>query len=205
MKIELNLVSKRFNYEWIFRDLTYNFESGVACAIVGPNGSGKSTLLKVISGQLTPSGGKINYIDTIPFTTENIFNQVAFSAPYIDLVDDFNLQEYLQFHFSFKKIRGGISISDLLEISGLQKHKNKSLKSFSSGMKQRVKLITTILSDTTILLLDEPTSNLDNAGVIWYQQLMEHNRKDRIVIVGSNMEREYPFCNNILDIALFKK
>ena len=72
-------------------------------------------------------------------------------------------------------------------------------------MKQRVKLITAILSDTTLLLLDEPTSNLDAAGVIWYQQLIADYKKDRIVIVGSNMEREYQFCNKSLDIAEYKK
>ena len=205
MKIELRGVSKRFNYEWIFRDLTFDFESGNSYGITGQNGSGKSTLIKIISGQLTPSEGIITYHDTKPCSVENIYAEVAFTAPYIDLVDDFNLSEYLQFHFSFKKILKGHSQSDLLEISGLQKHRNKSLKTFSSGMKQRVKLITTILSDTKLLLLDEPTSNLDAAGVSWYGQLMEDNRNDRIVIVGSNMEREYQFCNKSLDIADYKK
>ena len=72
-------------------------------------------------------------------------------------------------------------------------------------MKQRVKLITTILSDTKLLLLDEPSSNLDAAGVLWYQQLMDQYRNDRIVIVGSNMEREYLYCNKTLNIADYKK
>ena len=205
MKIELRGVSKRFNYEWIFRGLNFDFESGNSYAIIGQNGSGKSTLLKIISGQLSPSEGAILFNAKKKITAENIYAEIAFTAPYIELVDDFNLTEYLRFHFSFKKVLNGHSQSDLLEISGLQKHRNKSLKTFSSGMKQRVKLITAILSDTTLLLLDEPTSNLDAAGVIWYQQLIADYKKDRIVIVGSNMEREYQFCNKSLDIAEYKK
>jgi len=204
MKIELRGVSKRFNYEWIFRDLTFDFESGNSYAIIGQNGSGKSTLLKIISGQLSPSEGSVIYTSQKKITAENIYSEVSFTAPYIELVDDFNLTEYLQFHFSFKKVLNGRSQNNLLEISGLQKHRNKSLKTFSSGMKQRVKLVTAILSDTPILLLDEPTSNLDIAGVAWYLQLMEEYKKDRIVIIGSNMEREYHFCNNTLDITDYK-
>lgn len=205
MKIELLGVSKRFNYEWIFRDLNYNFESSNSYAITGQNGSGKSTLLKIISGQLSPSEGSISYYHQKSIPVENIYTEVAFTAPYIELVDDFSLFEYLQFHFSFKKVLNGHTLTELLEISGLQKHRNKSLKTFSSGMKQRVKLITTILSDTKLLLLDEPSSNLDAAGVLWYQQLMDQYRSERIVIVGSNMEREYLFCNKTLNIAEYKK
>ncbi len=204
MKIELKHVSKRFNYEWIFRELTFDFESGNSYAITGQNGSGKSTLLKIISGQLSPSEGSVIYSAQKIINAENIYAEVSFTAPYIELIDDFNLTEYLQFHFSFKKVLKGRSQNDLLEISGLQKHRNKSLKTFSSGMKQRVKLITAILSDTPILLLDEPTSNLDTAGVAWYLQLIEEYKNDRIVIIGSNMEREYHFCNIILDITEYK-
>ena len=205
MKIELLGISKRFNYEWIFRDLSYSFEPSNSYAITGQNGSGKSTLLKIISGQLSPSEGSISYLDQKKITIENIYTEVAFTAPYIELVDDFSLFEYLRFHFSFKKVLNGYSLIELLEISGLQNHRNKSLKTFSSGMKQRVKLITTILSDTKLLLLDEPSSNLDAAGVLWYQQLMDQYRNDRIVIVGSNMEREYLYCNKTLNIADYKK
>lgn len=205
MKIILQHLAKRFNYEWIFRDLNHEFKDGNAYAITGPNGSGKSTLLKIISGQLTPSEGTINYSDNnSEINVNDIFQHVSYSAPYIDLIDDFTLKEYLEFHFSFKKIINNHTIDQLLEISGLNKHKNKSLKSFSSGMKQRAKLTSAILSETHILLLDEPTTNLDKEGVEWYLNLIQQNLKNRVVIVGSNMEREYGFCKEVVDISGYK-
>ncbi len=205
MKIELRGVSKRFNYEWIFRDLTFDFETGNSYAITGQNGSGKSTLLKIISGQLSPSEGTMSYTSEKTFTPDEIYGQIAFTAPYIELIEDFNLLEFLQFHFSFKTPLKGLKINDVLDISGLQKQNKKSLKTFSSGMKQRVKLVTAILSSTPVLLLDEPTSNLDESGVEWYKQLIDKYRQNRIVIVGSNMTREYLFCTQTIDMAAFRK
>ncbi len=204
MKITLSNLSKRFNYEWIFRDINYTFESGNAYALTGPNGSGKSTLLKIISGQLTPSAGTINYGNDKPILVEDIFAHVSFCAPYIDLIEEFTFEELLRFHFSFKKAINNYSIQQLMEIAELNKHKHKPFKSFSSGMKQRVKLITTLLSDTSIVILDEPTTNLDNAGVEWYLNLVNTNRNNRIIITGSNMEREYQYCNHIINIADYK-
>ncbi len=204
MKIQLESLSKRFNYEWIFRNLNTDFESGKAYAITGPNGSGKSTLIKIISGQLSPSEGKISYFDTAQIDIDNVYQYIAFAAPYVDLIDDFNLKEYLTFHFSFKKPRNNASLEDILQISGLEKHQNKSLKTFSSGMKQRVKLITAIYSNTEVLLLDEPTSNLDEKGVEWYLDLIHSTRENRIVIIGSNMEREYAFCEHTLQMSEYK-
>jgi len=204
MKITLSNLSKRFNYEWIFRDINYVFESGNAYALTGPNGSGKSTLLKIISGQLTPSAGTINYTAEKLIPVEDIFTHVSFCAPYIDLIEEFTLTELLRFHFSFKKTMHNYSIEQLIEIAELNKHKNKPFKSFSSGMKQRVKLITTLFSDTPIVILDEPTTNLDNAGVAWYLNLVNSIRANRIIITGSNMEREYQYCNYTINIADYK-
>lgn len=204
MKITLSNLSKRFNYEWIFRDINYVFDSGNAYALTGPNGSGKSTLLKIISGQLSPSLGTINYTKQNPISVDEVFNEVSFCAPYIDLIEEFSFEELLVFHFSFKKIIHNYSITQLMELAELQKHKNKPFKSFSSGMKQRVKLLTTLLSDTSIVILDEPTTNLDNTGVQWYLDLVDSVKSNRIIITGSNMEREYSYCNHIINIADYK-
>ena len=204
MKIILSNISKRFNYEWIFRDINYTFESGNAYALTGPNGSGKSTLLKVISGQLSPSQGALVYDNGSNIPVEEIYAQVTFTAPYIDLIEEFTLNEILEFHFSFKKVFPGYTVSDVLAVSGLEKHSNKPIKSFSSGMKQRVKIITTLLSDNSIVILDEPTTNLDTVGVDWYLDLVEKTKQNRIIITGSNMEREYRFCNHIINIADYK-
>lgn len=206
MKITLQNLSKRFNYDWIFRDINYTFESGNAYVITGPNGSGKSTLLKVISGQLSPSEGKLHYaVDNKNIDINDIYKEVVFTAPYIDLIDDFTLTEFLHFHFSFKRTIQQITVDEIISLTGLNKHKNKPLRSFSSGMRQRVKLIAAIVSDTAILLLDEPTTNLDHEGVDWYLEMMEQYRGQRLVIVGSNMEREYAFCMHRINISDYKQ
>lgn len=204
MKILLTNLSKRFNYEWIFRDINYTLETGNAYALTGANGSGKSTLLKIISGQLSPSSGTITYFKNEQIPVENIFEDVVFTAPYIDLIDDFTLLELLEFHFSFKKIINGQTVQQLIDLSGLSKHQNKTYRSFSSGMKQRVKLITTLMSDAPLVILDEPTTNLDSAGVEWYLQLVENTNTNRIIITGSNLEREYQYCNKIINISDYK-
>lgn len=205
MKITLSNLSKRFNYEWIFRDINYTFEIGNAYALTGPNGSGKSTLLKIISGQLSPSQGTIIYFNNKLIPVDQIFQNVSFTAPYIDLIEEFTFEECLNFHFAFKRSYNNYSVKELMEIAELQKHKNKAVKSFSSGMRQRIKILTTLLADSPIILLDEPTTNLDKVGVDWYLKLIEMIKADRLIITGSNMEREYQYCNHIIDIINYKQ
>lgn len=204
MKIILQHLGKRFNYDWIFRGIEQEFISGRSYAVLGPNGSGKSTLLKVISGQLSPSEGVIQYSNDQIINADSVFKHLSYAAPYIELIEEFTLHEFFEFHCSFKKIINDHSVSDLIEICGLGKHKNKLLKSFSSGMKQRVKLTASILSKSEILLLDEPSTNLDKEGVDWYMDLIKNNLSERIVIIGSNMEREYNFCDVSIDINRYK-
>lgn len=205
MKIVLNNVSRRFNREWIFKNIEYTFESGKSFAVLGINGSGKSTLLQVLSGSLSPSSGKISYFDSDKeIDVENIYSHISISAPYLELIEDFTLSEIIKFHFNFKKRLNNISDDDIITILNMQKSKNKEIKYFSSGMKQRVKLILAVLSDTKILLLDEPTSNMDSEGIAWYHQLIKDYTKSRLVIVCSNQPEEYLFCDETLRIADYK-
>jgi len=205
MKIQLTNVSKRYNYDWIFRHVDYTFESGKHYAITGPNGSGKSTLLKVLSGHLTPSEGTISFSrDTHQVSIDQLYQYVSFSAPYIELIDEFTLDEAIRFHAGFRPFTKGLSVDDVKSAAGLGKHAGKPLKQFSSGMRQRAKLILSILSDSDILLLDEPTTNLDEAGVQWYLQMIADHCSGKLVIVGSNLEREYSFCKEIISIERYK-
>ncbi len=92
----------------------------------------------------------------------------------------------------------------VIELLGLQASKNKLIRYFSSGMKQRLKLALAFCADTPILMLDEPTSNLDSQGVDWYLSLVEQFAKDRLTIICSNQEHEYSFCQHMLSIADYK-
>ena len=92
----------------------------------------------------------------------------------------------------------------ILEILGLKNARNKTLKYFSSGMKQRVKLALAFCSNTLVLLLDEPTANLDQQGVNWYVTLIEKFTANRLTIICSNQPHEYQFCQNHIFLADYK-
>ena len=204
MKITLNNVGRRFNKEWIFRNLTTEFTSGNSYAILGPNGSGKSTLLSVLTGSLSPSEGEISFSAVKEIPVEYIYQQISLAAPYLELVETFTLTEIIDFHFKFKNFAPGIDRKTLISILGLEKSANKEIKYFSSGMKQRTKLALACCSDSPILFLDEPTSNLDVQGEDWYRELIKNFTKDRLTIIGSNQSREYEFCNMEIQITDYK-
>ncbi|TBO41556.1 ABC transporter ATP-binding protein [Pedobacter kyonggii] len=204
MNITLQNVGRRFNKEWIFRNLSTEFTSGNSYAILGPNGSGKSTLLSVLTGSLSPSEGEISFSDTKEISVENIYKYISLAAPYLELVETFTLKESIDFHFKFKNFAPGLDSKKLITILGLEKAANKEIKYFSSGMKQRTKLALACCTDTPILFLDEPTSNLDVQGINWYRELIENFGKDRLTIIGSNQIQEYNFCTNQIQISDYK-
>lgn len=204
MKISLNNVGRRFNKEWIFRGVSKEFSSGNSYAILGPNGSGKSTLLSVLTGNLTPSEGEINFFESKEIPVENIYQYISLAAPYLELVETFTLKEIIDFHFKFKNFAPNVNSKQLISILGLEKAANKEIKYFSSGMKQRTKLALACCTDSPILFLDEPTSNLDVQGINWYRELIENFTKDRLTIIGSNQISEYEFCTERLQITDFK-
>lgn len=204
MEITLNNIGRRFNKEWIFKDIDYKFKLGEKYAILGPNGSGKSTLLSIVMGNLTPSAGTISYQNPEEIKVEDIYQSISFAAPYLDLVEEFTLEETIQFHFQFKTYAAGLDANAVLGLLGLEKSQDKALKYFSSGMKQRTKLALACCTNSPILLLDEPTSNLDTQGIAWYASLIEEFAGDKMVLVGSNQAHEYSFCAHQLKITDYK-
>ncbi len=197
MKIVLENIGKRFNKEWIFRNLNYEFSAANKYSILGTNGSGKSTLLQIISGSVTPSEGSFIASDEKgAIRDELLFRQLAYAAPYLELSEEMTWKEAVRFHGKFKPFISGFSEEKIISLSGLETNADKQILNFSSGMKQRAKLSLAILSDTPLLLLDEPATNLDTNGVKWYQDLVGAFAKEKLVIVCSNYNKEeYVFCN----------
>ncbi len=206
MKIQLEQIGKKFNTEWIFRNVSFTFEENSASAILGRNGSGKSTLLQVVAGNLHPTSGTVTYVhDGQIIGVDDIFRHLAMVAPYLELIEDFTLKEMVGFHFSFKQYLPGFDISSVTEILEFPAMKHKQIRQFSSGMKQRVKLVLAILSDVPLILLDEPTMNLDAAGIGWYLELISKFARNRTVIVCSNLHQtESAFASKSLQIEDFK-
>lgn len=183
------------------------FCAGESIAILGANGSGKSTLLQVLSGYLTPSEGSISWKNNESRVgVDDIFKHVSLATPYMTNYDEFTLKENIDFFSSFKSFRNQLNGAEVAELMGLTKVYNKPLKFYSSGMKQRVKLGLAILADTSILLLDEPSSHLDSKAITWYQELLRAHASNRIVFVASNKEEaETIGCTKQILIEAFKQ
>lgn len=205
MIINLTDLGKRFNREWVFRNLNYQFETGKHYAITGPNGSGKSTLLQIISGSAIFNEGSVSYLENSkPVDQEKIFHKISFAAPYLDLVEEMSLIEFFSFHQIMKGWLASIDSKEIIYLSSLENAAHKQIRYYSSGMKQRVKLAQAIFSNVPVVLLDEPLTNLDADGVSMYHTMIEKYCKNRLVIVSSNDSKEYSFCDEIIDIRSYK-
>lgn len=233
MTISLSNAGKRFNREWIFRHFTYEFEAGQSYAITGPNGSGKSTLLQVLSGSMMINEGAIRYsgeswqmktagptsLDDGPspgpsasvtyhhslIPADAVYQYISLCAPYLEVVEEMTLAEFLDFHRGFKPFLPGLTTGFIVTAIGLQEAVHKQIRYYSSGMKQRVRLAQCIFSDTPAVLLDEPCINLDAAGIELYHRLIHEFCTKRLVIVSSNDEVEYRFCKEKIDILGWKE
>ncbi len=205
MRIELAGVGKRYRREWILRQIDLQLAAGGRYAVTGPNGSGKSTLLKMLSGHLTPSKGTIRFShqDKLVPVAE-VYEHLAFAAPYIELIEEFSLLEAIRFHERFRPLLPGLTIDSLIERLGLERARNRPVAQFSSGMKQRLKLALACCTRANFLLLDEPTTNLDAQGIAWYHSLLEEYVGDRLLIIASNVADDYRMCTGEIDILAYK-
>ncbi len=207
MQITVTNLGKRYNRQWIFRGIQYIFEAGKAYAITGPNGSGKSTLLQVIAGSLEKSEGTVEYSNNetnASIAPELIYKYLSFSAPYFELVEELTLSEFLNFHFGLKPVLQGYQIKDMLQFIELEHVKNRAIRNFSSGMKQRVKLAQAFFTNVPIIMLDEPTANFDIQGIELYNRMVQELQLNRTLIICSNDEAEISFCDQRLSVMDWK-
>lgn len=202
MKISLQNAGKRFNRDWIFRSCSLDFLPQHSYAITGPNGSGKSTLLQVIAGATLHSEGAIIYTSGEGKNITEPYLHIALSAPYLELIEELTATEMLEFHAAFKPLTA--SVKEMLASVQLEKAATKQIRYFSSGMKQRLKLAQAFFSNTPVLLLDEPTTNLDAEGIALYRNLIQQQLGKKLIIISSNVKEEYDFCEELLQMENFK-
>jgi ABC-type transport system involved in cytochrome c biogenesis ATPase subunit len=187
MTISLSDTGKRYNRDWIFRHLSFQFLPGNAYAITGSNGSGKSTLLQAISGSLLINEGTIRYEkENNAITDENIFRHVSLCAPYLELIEEMTATELLNFQQTFKPFLPHFDTVKLLQTAGLEAAAQKQIRYFS------------------VLLLDEPCTNLDQDGIALYQSLLQQHTDNRIVIISSNDPMEYAHCTARIAMGDYK-
>ncbi len=201
MKVQLIDVAKRFNKEWIFKGVNLTLEANRIYGLTGANGSGKTTLLSILSHFVAPTEGEVNY----KLGSEcDLRQSISVASPAISLLEEMSVLEAIEFHAHYKPFRNSLSSKAVIQLLGFEKHQNKLLRELSTGMKQRVKLVLAILSQSEILLLDEPGSNLDAAGFEFWKELLKNNSKDRIVVIASNDEQDLAICDQRLEMKQWK-
>ncbi len=206
MQVVLTQIAKHFGREVVFQNVDLTLGSGSRTAILGPNGSGKSTLLQLIGGALIPTAGTIEHrIGERIVPQEEVYRYIAIAAPYLGLYEDLSLRQAIHFHARFKPLRAGLGVKDVARIAYLEAALEKPVLHFSSGMKQRLKLALAILSDTPLLLLDEPASNLDAEAMVWYRELLQQNVEGRTLLIASNRQAmEHDLCDGRIEIEQYK-
>jgi len=199
-------LSKLFGRRLIFKEINFNWSGSGIFGISGPNGSGKSTLVKIVAGLISASSGKIIHKNSegeiIP---ELLHNHIGFVSPYLVLYEEFSAWENLQI---FSKIRG-VSFNEKLILFYLKQflldtRKDDLVKTYSSGMKQRLKFIFALMHSPEVLVFDEPTSNLDEEGKKVVYDIVTEEGKNKIVIVASNEVKDLELCDEVLLLEKFK-
>ena len=198
---------KKFGREWIFRNIDLEIVAGEKIAILGLNGSGKSTLLQAFTSYLTLNEGNVTYTtNTKKEEEDQVYKLLSLASPYLELIEDFTLEEHIAHAGIYKPYLNNLTTQQVIELSGLSDHSSKYIRLFSSGMKQRLKLVLAILADAPILFLDEPTTNLDAVVVEWYKKMISEYAMHKTIIVCSNsIKEEYAFCSKVIAMEDYKK
>jgi ABC-type multidrug transport system ATPase subunit len=206
MVLSLNQLGKAYQDEWIFRGIDLQLAAPSSWAVLGPNGAGKSTLLRIMAGLSLPSTGSVSYTlaDGRTLSTQEALSLCSFTAPYLELPEELSLASLLGFHFRFRRLLPALRTADLPRLLLLEGKSQQPVSRFSSGMKQRLKLGVAVLTDAPFVFLDEPLTNLDEAGVRWYRDLILTHTADRCVIVASNRPEEHDFCEREIRVADYK-
>jgi ABC-type multidrug transport system ATPase subunit len=159
----------------------------------------------IISGWIIPSSGQITYLKNgNKIQADDIYRDIDIIAPYTELIEELTLTEFLEFHFRFKSLRSGFAVEDIIQQTHLHESRNKYIRNFSSGMKQRLKLALGFFSSSPVLLLDEPTTNLDEYNKSWYAEIIKDIFNNKILIIASNQPKEYNFATDYIKIEDYK-
>ncbi|HTY11664.1 MAG TPA: ABC transporter ATP-binding protein [Bacteroidota bacterium] len=198
-------VSKVFNRRVIFDDVSFSVTQTQAVAITGKNGSGKSTLAKIVCAILTPTAGQIACsIDDAHIVPEKIYRHIGLVSPYIMMYEEFSGIENLSVFGRIRNLpeRSFEEAESLLKKFGIYERRNDEVRTYSSGMKQRLKYAAALLHHPEILVLDEPTANLDEEGVEVVRDTMRIQKENGILIIATNDKEDLEYADYRVDLAI---
>jgi len=201
MELSIQKLTKAFNQKIVFSNLDLEIGTGLRFAIAGSNGSGKSTLLKILSGGAIPSSGRIQYRhDGMTIPVDQVYKWIHFVAPYNTVIEELTLPELFQFHKDLGTLPLFNNYTEWVNRLNYPFHAEHRIKTFSSGMKQRLKLGLVLLDNRPLILLDEPGSNLDEQGRAWFYSLLDGLSLKQTLIIATNDAKEKEYCQRVLNI-----
>lgn len=200
LSIKAENLGKKFGKKKLFSGIDFKLEPGSSLAITGANGSGKSTLMKIAAGLASPDSGSVIYeSDGTLIDESSIYRYIGYSSPEINLYGELTCIENAGFSCSSKK--SSVNIPGLIEKLGLTNDSSKQVKFFSSGMKQRLKIICSLVNDPPVVFFDEPGTNLDAEGKDAVYSIIKKISETKIVIIATNEQYESSLCSNQIKLT----
>jgi heme exporter protein A len=201
--LKVEALSKHFARTLLFENISFSLSDGEVFAVTGWNGAGKSTLIRIIAGLVRPTSGRIEMAAGGKVATpESRRRFFGLAAPAFSLYEELTGFENLEFLF---KVRGvpcrRSECLELMERVGLDGQRDKLCRDYSSGMKQRLKLIQAIAHHPPLLLLDEPGTNLDSHGLKILTDIISEQRQKGMTIIASNEKREVEYADRVINLS----
>jgi heme exporter protein A len=199
-------LTQKFNRRRVWQDVSLTVKNGETLGITGNNGSGKTTLLRALVGLLTPTGGVITCIvNGKTIGNDDIMRHIGFVAPYLMLYEEFTPLELMRLLAQMRGDTFSLPRADeLLEQFQLTERRNEAMRSFSSGMKQRCKYLCALQHNPPLLVLDEPMTNLDSAGIETVERAIKaHQTLYGAMLIATNDARDLRLCSATLAVTDF--
>jgi len=200
MNLTVTQLHKSFANRQIFKDISFKVDKGQSLAITGYNGSGKTTLIRILCALLRADSGEIKFEKDNKVVTDFNYN-FSLVGPYLQLYEELTAFENLLFCARIKKtFTNKEDIYKRIEQVGLKGRAHDFVKTYSSGMKQRLKYAFALQTQPDVLYLDEPTSNLDKQGIEYVYSIIRQHKKDKIVVFATNDEQDLQLADQVVRI-----
>ncbi len=197
-------IVKRFNNFLVLKNISFKVSSGSALAITGPNGSGKTTLIKILCNLMAPTRGQIIYRNgSVTIKRENIYQFIGLVGPYLQLYQELTAQENIDFFAGMRNLKHyEPKIKTLMQLFNLSGREHDPVKTYSSGMQQRLKYVCALMHDPEILFVDEPRSNLDRKGIETVYQILTEQKKEKILILSTNDREDLHLADQTIEVGI---
>ena len=203
MELIADKIVKRFGHFLVLKNVSFKVGSGSSIAITGPNGSGKTTLVKILCNLMAPTRGQVIYQNNHKtIEREHIFRFIGLVGPYLQLYQELSARENIDFFARMRNLKNYSSrVAQLMEVFNLTGREKDAVKTYSSGMQQRLKYVCALLHEPEVLFVDEPRSNLDQKGIAAVYHILQEQKKDKILVISTNDQEDLALADQIIKVG----